>query len=179
MILSDKEIIKLVKEKDMIKPFVDHKVKTKLSWGLDPFGYTISLSGEFKIFNSNSLTISEQPLDPLQDNQKFTRSIKADNFLLMPKHIVLGKSIEYLKIPSDITGIALTKSSYARVGIFANITALDAGWNGFLTIEIANLGNNPVIIHAYMGIAQILFFKGNLPNNIYRGKYQNLKEIKV
>jgi len=173
MILNDKEIIKLVKEKDMIKPFIDHKVKSKLSWGLDPFGYTIRLSNEFKYFDNNAL------INPLSNNQSLTKTIKTDTFLLMPKHIVLGKAIEYIKMPSDITGFAYTKSSYARLGIFANITTIDSGWEGALTIEIANLSNNPIYIAANYGIAQIHFIKGNLPKESYNGKYQNLKEIKV
>ena len=55
-ILSDKWIKKTVKEKGMIKPFVDTQVrKGKISFGLSSYGYDARVSNEFKIFtNVNS-----------------------------------------------------------------------------------------------------------------------------
>ena len=173
MLLNDKEIKKLAVEKKMLEPFVDHKVQGKLSYGLDPFGYTIRLSNEFKYFKEIEM------FDPLLDNEKFLADVEGDVFLLSPGSFVLGRSVEYFRMPPDVTGIAFTKSSYARLGIFANITTIDAGWEGFLTIEVANLGSNPVKLYANKGIAQIHFFKGKVPENSYSGKYQNLDKIKV
>ena len=55
-VLSDKWIKKTVKQKAMIRPFVDKQVrKGKISFGLSSYGYDARVSNEFKIFtNVNS-----------------------------------------------------------------------------------------------------------------------------
>ena len=58
--------------------------------------------------------------------------------IIPPNAFALGRSVEKFKMPRDITGICLGKSTYARCGIIVNITPLEAGWEGILTIEISN-----------------------------------------
>ena len=55
-VLSDRSIKKIVKEKGMIKPFIDKQMrKGKISFGLSSYGYDARVSNEFKIFtNVNS-----------------------------------------------------------------------------------------------------------------------------
>lgn len=68
------------------------------------------------------------------------------------------------------------KSTYARVGIIVNVTPIEPGWNGHLTIEIANALPSPVVVYAGEGIAQVQFHKINDPLISYAdrsGKYQN------
>ena len=176
MILNDKQIKELVEKKKMINPFTKHKEEGKLSYGLDPYGYTLRLSNDFVYFTNDI----SQPLNPLSDDMhRVVKHVITDTYLLKPKEVVLGRSVEYIKMPNNITGFAYTKSTYARLGVFANITTIDAGWEGFLTIEIANLGRNPVYIIANRGIAQIHFIKGEEAGSKYNGKYQNLNEIKL
>ena len=52
MILNDKQIKKLVKEKKMIKPFVDRSVSNGISHGLNSFGFDLRCGDEFKIFTN-------------------------------------------------------------------------------------------------------------------------------
>ena len=171
-LLTGKEIWELKPLTNMVK-----KVQCPLSYGLEPSGYTIRLSNEFLIPKPSKSII----LDPIQkeSTQQQFISIKKDNhFVLYPNSFVLAKAIERFQLPNNITAIALTKSSYARVGIFCNITTIDAGFHGDLVIEIANLGSNPVIIYVNYGIAEVLFFKHDITNG-YNGNYQNQKGIKI
>ena len=66
-------------------------------------------------------------------------------------------------------------------GVFPNITPLEAGWKGHLTIEIANLGHVPVKIYPNQGIAQLVFFELDCrPLVTYadrQGKYMNQQDI--
>jgi len=62
-------------------------------------------------------------------------------------------TVETFKMPRNVTGIALGKSTYARAGLLVNTTPLEAGWTGRLVVEIANLANLP--------IGQILFFESD------------------
>jgi len=180
MILTDKEI----KEMKLISPIVD-KVKCNISYGLDPSGYTLCLDNEFWIPKKpkwwQRLLGKECILDPMnpEETEKCFDKIRTDAVIIPPKSFILAKAKEFIGMPTDTTGIALTKSTYARVGIFANITYLDPNWRGYLTIEIANLGYNPVKIYANYGIAMITFHKHNEPELEYEGKYQNLEDIKI
>lgn len=169
-LLTGQEILGLKLLTNMAK-----KVKCPLSYGLEPSGYTLRLSSEFLIPKRIAT------LDPIQKDktqEKFLRVEKSTHFILYPKTFVLGKAIEQFNLPNNITAIAFTKSSYARVGIFCNITTIDAGFKGDLVIEIANLGSNPVVLHINYGIAEVLFFRHDDTEG-YDGNYQNQKGIKV
>jgi len=170
MLLTGAEI----KELNLVEPCVD-KVKCEISYGLEPNGYTLRLDNIFKYpFKSHTV------FDPMKKSftNKSFREVKRDFFILKPNKFVLAKAKEYINLPNNVSAIALTKSTYARLGVFANITTIDAGWRGYLTIEIANLGSNPVKIYANYGIAEILFFKHNDTEG-YDGNYQDLNSIKI
>jgi dCTP deaminase len=84
-------------------------------------------------------------------------------------------------MPEDVMGIVLGKSTFARVGIVINFTPLEAGWHGYITIEISNTTPLPAKIYANEGIAQILFFQGDESCDISyadkNGKYQGQQGI--
>lgn len=51
-----------------------------------------------------------------------------DSFILMPGEFVLGRSIEYIRIPRDVAGRCVGKSTLARMGILINTTPLEPMW---------------------------------------------------
>ena len=86
--------------------------------------------------------------------------------------------MERFHIPDDVAGVCWGKSSYARCGLLVNVTPLEPGWKGVLTIELANLSPLPIRLHIGQGIAQVVFFRGNRPLRTYAekeagGVYQN------
>jgi len=62
-------------------------------------------------------------------------------------------------------------------GLIVNVTPMEPGWEGHITLEISNTTPLPAKIYANEGIAQLLFFEGDDPCEVtYRdrkGKYQN------
>jgi deoxycytidine triphosphate deaminase len=72
-------------------------------------------------------------------------------------------------------------STYARCGIVCNVTPLEAGWEGHVTIEISNTTPLPAKVYAHEGICQVLFFEGDEPcATSYadrQGKYQAQRGI--
>jgi len=70
----------------------------------------------------------------------------------------LASTLEYIKLPEDISGQILTKSSWARVFIsIASAPWIHPLYRGCLTLEICNLGNVPVALPIGKPIAQLVF----------------------
>ncbi len=171
-VLSDKFIRKLAIEKDMISPFEDKQVRGgKISYGLSSFGYDARVSEEFKIFTN----VNSEIVDP--------KNFKPTNFVtknvpvcvIPPNSFALARTVEHFKIPKDILVICLGKSTYARCGIIVNVTPLEPGWEGHVTLEFSNTTPLPAKIYANEGVAQFIFLKGNeTPEVTYadrNGKY--------
>ena len=61
----------------------------------------------------------------------------------------------------DVLVICLGKSTYARCGIIVNVTPLEPGWEGHVTLEFSNTTPLPAKIYANEGVCQFLFFKSD------------------
>ena len=87
--------------------------------------------------------------------------------ILEPGDFILGSTKEYVEIPHDLVGIVDGKSSIGRLGITAHVTAgyIDAGFKGNITLEIANLSDEPFRLQKDMAICQIVFQTLTTPVN--------------
>lgn len=169
-IKSDIWLRKMAAEHKMIDPFLPELVRETngnriISAGSSSYGYDMRLADDGfrvfspihgreidpKVFDEDSLI--EPPLRTAEDGAKY--------YLLPPHHYGLGVTVETFKMPRNVTGIALGKSTYARAGLLVNTTPLEAGWTGRLVVEIANLANLPLRVYVNEGIGQILFFESD------------------
>jgi len=96
--------------------------------------------------------------------------------ILQPSHAVLASTLEYIKMPGDVSGEILTKSSWARVFIsIASAPWIHPFYRGCLTLEITNLGNVPVRLPVGKPIAQLVFMKiegqEEIESDIIEGSY--------
>jgi len=177
-IKSDKWIMRMVKEHNMIEPFAEHQVKdTKVSFGLSSYGYDLRISDEFKIFTNVNSTV----IDPKQFDPKAFVDFKGDVCIIPPNSFALGRSVEYFRIPRRVITICLGKSTYARCGIITNVTPFEPEWEGFVTMEISNTTPLPAKVYANEGIAQVLFFESDEECLVSyadrKGKYQAQRGI--
>ena len=177
-VLSDHWIKKMALEKEMIKPFVsEQKGGNNISYGLSSFGYDARVSNEFKIFTDVDSAI----VDPKNFKSNSFVSRKAKECVIPPNSFVLASTVEYFKVPKDILVICLGKSTYARCGIIVNVTPLEPGWEGHVTLEFSNTTPLPAKIYANEGVAQFIFLKGNeKPSVTYakrKGKYMKQKGV--
>ena len=157
-VLSDRWIKEMALKKEMIKPFVPEQKRGKaISYGLSSFGYDARVSNEFKIFTDVDSAI----VDPKNFKSNSFVSRKTDECIIPPNSFVLASTVEYFKIPKDILVICLGKSTYARCGIIVNVTPLEPGWEGYVTLEFSNTTPLPAKIYANEGVAQFVFLKGN------------------
>ncbi|HET8984438.1 MAG TPA: dCTP deaminase [Trueperaceae bacterium] len=161
----------------MIEPFEDALVRHGvISYGLSSFGYDLRAAPEWRIFVNAFNTV----VDPKNFDTRSLVESSEDICIIPPNSFVLTRSIEYLRIPDDTMVVALGKSSYARCGIVANVTPLEPGWEGHVTLELSNTTPLPAKVYANEGIVQLLFFQGERPETTYRdrqGKYQGQKGV--
>ena len=175
---SDRWIKKMALEKEMIKPFVaSQKGEKTISYGLSSFGYDARVSDEFKIFTD----VNSGTVDPKNFKQDSFVSKKGNQCIIPPNSFVLASTVEYFKIPEDVLVICLGKSTYARCGIIVNVTPLEPGWEGHVTLEFSNTTPLPAKIYANEGAAQFIFLKGNEnPEVTYaerKGKYMKQQGV--
>ena len=155
---SDKWIIKMAKEQAMISPFEDKQIREgKISFGVSSYGYDARVSNEFKIFTN----VNSEIVDPKNFKPTNFVSKKTHECIIPPNSFVLATTVEKFKIPNDVLVICLGKSTYARCGIIVNVTPLEPGWEGHVTLEFSNTTPLPAKIYANEGVAQFIFLKGN------------------
>lgn len=178
MILPDHEIRTLALQQGMIEPFVEKQTSTGMvSYGLSSFGYDARVANEFKIFtNVNSAVV-----DPKSFTTESFVDRQTDTCIIPPNSFVLGRTVEYFRIPRDVMVVCLGKSTYARCGIIVNVTPLEPEWEGHVTLEFSNTTPLPAKLYANEGACQFLFFKGSAPCEIsYRdrqGKYMGQQGV--
>ncbi|MCB0078734.1 MAG: dCTP deaminase [Anaerolineales bacterium] len=176
-IKPDHWIRQMAHDHGMIEPYVDRQVRDGvISFGVSSYGYDIRVAEEFMIFtNVNNAIVDPKHFDP----RSFVE-VSGESCLIPPNSFALARSVEYIRMPRNVLGIVLGKSSYARTGIVTNFTPLEPGWEGHITIEISNTTPLPARVYANEGIAQVLFFEGDPPEVSYAdksGKYQGQRGI--
>ena len=191
MICSDFRIKEITDKYKMINPFVDHQVREDkdgnrvISYGLSSMGYDIRLGHNFEVYHTKgkSADVVVSPKEFKRD-VLLTESIEDGEKLIMsPYGCVLGLSLEYFRIPRNMIAVCFGKSTYARCGIYVNVTPLEPEWRGRLVIEIANNTSHPVELFPGEGIAQLLFFETDKSCDISyadrKGKYQDQHGIRL
>lgn len=187
-ILADWQILELCEKEQMIAPFERQSIKTLetakgvqriMSYGVSSYGYDIVLHPEeLKIFSNHSgKIIDPRKIDPENYYEPVLKQDEdgLDYVVLPPNSVMLGHTREYFKMPRNVLGECLGKSTYARACISLLVTPLEPGWEGFLVVEIVNHTNSSVKIYPNQGIGQLLFHRAEPCNVSYAdrgGKYQ-------
>ena len=93
-------------------------------------------------------------------HKPYGRDREVNTLILQPHHAVLASTLEYIKMPGDVSGQILTKSSWARLFIsIASAPWIHPFYRGCLTLEVTNLGNVPVALPIGKPMAQLVFIK--------------------
>jgi dCTP deaminase len=183
---SDRWIRQMAEQHQLIHPFDSTLVRHVegrriISAGASSYGYDMRLADDgFRVFSPihgreidpkhfDDESLVEPPLRTADDGSRY--------YLMPPHSYALGVTVETFRMPRDVTGICMGKSTYARAGLIVNTTPLEAGWAGRLVIELGNLAALPLRVYVNEGIGQVLFFQSDEDcDTSYEdrgGKYQN------
>lgn len=100
----------------------------------------------------------------------------AQTLIINPKECELASTIEHFDMPDDVMARVADKSTWARRFLSVFNTTIDAGWNGYLTLEIINHSNRPIVLEYGDPIAKIIFERLDRPTfQAYSGIYQGQK----
>jgi dCTP deaminase len=177
-LLADHQIRELAQKQGMIEPFVEKQTKDGvISYGLSSFGYDARAAKEFKIFTN----VDNAMVDPKDFSHQSFVDRTTDVCVIPPNSFALTHTVEYFRIPKDVLVICLGKSTYARCGLIVNVTPLEPGWEGHVTLEISNTTPLPAKVYANEGVAQFLFFKGSAACEVSyadrKGKYMGQRGV--
>lgn len=135
MMLSDRNILELQGEMELIYPFHYNQ--------LQPCSYDLRLACDLKTIRGKTINLND------------------GDYTLKPNEFILGSTFEHVHIPNTISAFVDGKSSLGRVGIAVHITAgfIDAGFEGNVTLEIKNNSDKQFRLSEGMLIGQIIFFE--------------------
>lgn len=169
-----------------------------ISRGVSSYGYDLTCSNTFLVCRRDPTpcnllldvgagTVIERHInlcfDPKKSSENNFIEHIGDYCLVPPGSFILAKSAEYIKMPKDVIGICVGKSTYARCGLIANTTPIEPEWEGHLVIELSNSSSIPVKVYANEGIVQVLFFDTDSKCEVsYKdrgGKYQKQTTIQT
>lgn len=104
---------------------------------------------------------------------EFDRLGKQKELLLWPGRFALASTIEHITMPNNVMACIHDKSTWIRLGLEVHNSTIDAGWSGYLTLELHNKSPNPITLLRGDPIANLIFheIKGLIVP--YDGKYQN------
>lgn len=157
VILSDRSIRDLIAAgRIIIEPFDPDRVQ--------PSSVDLTLDHRFLVFRNHTRAL----IDVKEKLDDLTEPVTIDPdgvFLLHPGEFVLGSTAERIGVPDDLVGRLEGKSSLARLGLLIHSTAgfVDAGFDGFLTLELSNVATLPITLYPGMKIGQISFLQMSTP----------------
>jgi len=146
---------------------------------LQPSSFDVRLDRFFRLFDNHKYAY----IDPAEEMSDLTRLVEVDPkeaFILHPGEFVLGSTYEFVTLPDNIAARLEGKSSLGRLGLLTHSTAgfVDPGFNGHVTLELANVSNLPIKLWPGMKIGQLCFFQLSSPSETpygsakYNSRYQ-------
>lgn len=149
---------------------VDFEIRDEIARGrliLDPYEDALVQPNSYDVRLADSFSWhekSDEVIDPYRSESVLTSLVhsQSESVVLQPGQFILGATLEKVCLPRDIVGQLTGKSSLARLGVMVHVTAgfIDAGFShppAQITLEIVNVGNRPVRLHAGMAIGQMVF----------------------
>lgn len=171
--LSDREISKFMGRDPALKqdPLVIDPMPEDCQ--LQPASIDLRLGNEFKWYKRplfaprNGADIDDLGDDEKADliyvdrpdPQEMIKTKTSDVFVVTPDMFVLATTLERVKIPKDLVARVEGRSSIGRKGLIIHATAgfIDPGFEGHITLEIANLNHRAVVLRAGVRICQLSF----------------------
>ncbi len=161
MILSDKTIIKMLENGTLsIDPLEKGQIQ--------PASVDIRLGNTFSIVEDSSTGVINL------GNEITYKRIQTDTYVLLPGQFILATTMEYFRLPNNLTAFVEGRSSLGRLGLFIqNAGWVDPGFRGEITLELFNANRCAIELRSGRRVGQLVFaMMDDIALNPYNGKYQ-------
>ena len=131
---------------------------------IQPSSIDVRISNLFRVFRNHTRAVIDVKQD-MEDLTELIEIVDDEAFMLHPGEFVLGSTLERIGVPDDLVGRVEGKSSLGRLGLLIHSTAgfIDAGFDGHITLELANVASLPITLYPGMKIGQISFMQMTTP----------------
>jgi dCTP deaminase len=161
MILSDKTLKEMISSGRLgITPINEDSVQ--------PASIDCRLGSDF-------LVVEDRQMHTIDLNTEILyRQIQGPTITIPPHSFLLATTMEYIKLPNDLTAFVEGRSSIGRIGLFIqNAGWVDPGFEGQITLELYNANSLPIRLEAGRRICQLVFCRmDQAAATPYHGKYQ-------
>ncbi len=161
MILSDKTLRKLIETGDLgVSPLAGDSIQ--------PASIDCRLGDHFLVVEDRQM----QTID--LSSEIIYREIQGSSITIPPHSFLLATTMEYVRLPNDLTAFVEGRSSIGRIGLFIqNAGWVDPGFEGQITLELYNANSLPIRLEAGRRICQLVFCRMDQAAAMpYKGKYQ-------
>ncbi len=159
MILSDRTLRQQLADGRIVIEPLDESL-------IQPSSIDVRISNLFRVFRNHTAAV----IDVKLDQSDLTELVEmpedgSEAFMLHPGEFVLGSTLERVTVPDDLVGRVEGKSSLGRLGLLIHSTAgfIDAGFDGHITLELANVASLPITLYPGMKIGQVSFMQMTSP----------------
>jgi dCTP deaminase len=154
------EILRLMSEPDLakrlyIRPLLDPERQVGVC------SVDLRLGCEFIASRRTNIAylspLAQSPSDQLKWQEPFLVPRRKE-LVLHPGDLILGSTLEYVRLPAGMAGFVTSRSSWGRVGlVIATAIAIHPGYRGIITLELTNVGTVPLRLCPGVRVAQIVF----------------------
>ena len=90
---------------------------------------------------------------------------------------LITNTVEFIKLPGNIVGRIVSKSSLARLGVLTTFEAdlLPPNYAGKPILALKNLSRKPILLKTGLAICQIVFEEVDRPVEGYQSRYDHTK----
>ena len=166
MVLGVKELLKLVKEKNLVENLSERELKNPEGAGFD-----IRIGELYKTEGKSFLGVEERKTPKIKLIAKFNKK-KSKKVSLKPKTYYLMKTVEKLNLPENILTLFTPRSTLYRSGIYIFGGQTAPGYKGELTTGIYNFREEDFDLEMGSRVIHVMFFEVKGKTNLYRGQWQ-------
>lgn len=143
-----------------------------------PASIDMRLGTSFRVSRTDKLMAIDLADVPPPDLISEPVGVEPDGyFVIHPGEFVLASTLETINVPRDLAMYLDGRSSLARLGLLAHITAgyFDPGFSGVGTLEFVNLNKVPIMLRPGQIVCQSRWMKLQAPpENDYSTQYAGL-----
>ena len=112
--------------------------------------------------NIASIDPEQDPTERRVEIQEDTYVPVGEHFVLHPRQFAVGATLEYVALPCNLTAQVIGKSSWGRQGlVIATAIGIHSWYRGVIVLELANVGEVPLLLYPGMRIAHLFFYEAD------------------